>query len=95
MEGLRLILNDGSVIEGGEAGYTGVSLWLRFPGYTMQDVSAIVFDPGKTRHITFQYGDMRDDFSGFTDCVIIKADEGRVSACMAGGVKDVYDRSEQ
>ena len=39
MEGRRLILSDGTVIEDGQAGLADGNLWLYLPGYTMQDAA--------------------------------------------------------
>lgn len=86
MEGQRLILNDGTTIEDGMAGYSEGCLWLRLPGYTMQQAALIVFDPTKTSRITFQYGDFEDVYVDFTDCVNISVNfDGLVSACMKKG----------
>lgn len=86
MEGQRLILADGTTIEHGVAGYADGYLWLYLTGYTMQQAAALFFDPTKTAHITFQYGDMQDEYSGFTDCRTLTIDaDGKVSVCMAKG----------
>lgn len=84
--GRRLIFNDGTVIENGEAGYSDGTLWLWFAGYTMQDAAAIVFDPNKTCKIVFQYGEMEDEHTGFTSCHVLSIDsDGKITVCLVKG----------
>lgn len=71
MEGKRLILNDGTIIERGEAGYAQGALWCYLTGYTMQEASSLFFDRRKTEKIIFQYGEMQDEYVDYTDCVNI------------------------
>ena len=83
MTGRRLILNDKTVIENGEAGYDAGFLWLRFNGYTIADAAVMFSDPGKTGKIIFQYGNMEDTYEGFTDCRTVQIDvDGKISVCM-------------
>ena len=85
MEGQRLILNDGTTIEPGRAGYAQGFLWLYFVG-TMQQAASLFFDPSKTSRIVFQYGEMQDTYDGFTTCMNIGADvDGNISVCMTKG----------
>lgn len=84
-QGIRLILNDGTVIEDGRAGLADGFLWLRLPGFTMQEAAAIAFDPQKTARIEFQYGEMEDVHEGYTTCTNIMTDDGRISVCMVKG----------
>lgn len=84
--GRRLILNDSTIIEDGEAGYSQGALWLWFGGYTLPEAAGIVFSPGKTAKICFQYGEMEDEYTGFTECISLQIDsEGRISACLTKG----------
>ena len=87
MEGQRLILNDGTVIEDGRAGYSQGFLWLYFSGYTLQQAAMMFMDPAKTEKIIFQYGEMEDTYNGFTECrnLMIDAD-GDISVCMTKAV---------
>lgn len=83
MEGRQLTLNDGTIIPGGEAGYSQGNLWMWFDGYTLQQAAAMFFDPEKTERIVFQYGEMQDAYEDFTDCTVLQIDvDGRVSVCM-------------
>ena len=83
---MRLILNDGTIIEDGVAGYAQGNLWLWFTGYTFAQAAAIFLDSGKTSHIVFEYGQMSDTYDGFTNCVTIQIDvDGRVSVCLKKG----------
>ena len=86
--GVRLILNDGTVIEEGRAGLADGFLWLRLPEFTMQEAAEIAFDPQKTARIEFQYGGMEDVFEGYTVCTNIMVDDGRISVCMVKGVSE-------
>ena len=86
MEGQRLIFKDGTTVENGTAGYAEGCLWLTLPGYPMQQAAALVFDATKTDKVTFQYGDMQDEYEGYTVCVNIHCDfDGLVSVCMKRG----------
>lgn len=83
MEGTRLNLNDAVIIENGRAGYSGGFLWLYFTGYTIAQAGKIVFDPGITEKITFQYGEMEEVYTGFTVCRSLMIDvDGVISVCM-------------
>ena len=84
--GRRLILNDGTVIENGEAGYSQGALWLWFSGYTLSDAAQMVFNPFRMSRIVFEYGEMSDEHIGFTNCITLQIDtDGRISACMTKG----------
>ena len=86
MEGQRLILKDGPVIENGSAGLADGFLWLWFAGYSLGEAAMIVFDPSKTSRIIFQYGEDEDVYNGFTNCVSLSIDsDGRISVCMTKG----------
>lgn len=86
MDGRRLILNDGTIIDDGVAGYSEGFLWLWFTGYTMQQAASLFFDATKTEHIVFQYGEMADEYNGFTTCRSLMIDaDGRISVCMVKG----------
>ena len=81
----KLILNDGTVIEGGEAGYSQGFLWLFLPGYTMQQAAAIAFDKNKTAVIVFEYGEMEDRYEGYTNCTSISENDGQANVCLEKG----------
>ena len=86
MTGIRLILNDGTVIENGRAGYAQGFLWCYMTGYTLQQAAALFFDYWKTTRIVFQYGEMEDTYEGYTNCVNIRIDiDGEVAVCMTKG----------
>ena len=85
MEGRRLILKDGTQIEGGEAGYSNGTLWLWLPGMTMAEAATILFNPLKTAVIWFQYGDEEAEYKGYTICTAIITEEERISGCMKKG----------
>ena len=86
MDGRRLILKDGTIIENGEAGFSEGFLWLWIPNKTISDVAAIFFDASKTSCITFQFGDEQEKYEGFTNCTGLSVDtDGIVSVCMVKG----------
>ena len=87
MEGRRLILNDDTVIENGEAGLSSANnLWVWFTGRTMMEAAAIFFNPVKTERIVFQYGEMEDAYTGYTVCRNMMIDgDGNMSVCMVKG----------
>lgn len=86
MDGRRLVLNDGTVIEDGEAGYADGFLWCWIRGYSMQEAAAVFFDAGKTERIVFQYGDMEDTYEGYTNCTRLMAGtDGKISVCLTRG----------
>ena len=80
--GRRLILNDGTVIENGRAGYDAGFLWMYLPGYTMQEAAAIAFDYQKTERIEFKYGEMSDVYDRFIICRGILSGENEIKVCM-------------
>ena len=85
---MRLILADQTIIDGGSAGCSQGFLWLYFSGMTLQDAAAIFFDPSKTRAIVFQYGEMSDEYIGYTVCTNLSIDsDGVVSVCMVKGAE--------
>ena len=86
VEGVRLILNDGTIIEGGRAGLSLGNLWCFFTGYNLQQATKIFFNPGKTSRIVFQYGEMEDVHEGYTNCTSASIDaDGLVTICMEKG----------
>lgn len=83
MEGTRLILNNGTTIEGGSAGYASGNLWLYFTGYTMMEIATMFCNPEVTSHIVFQYGEMEDVYDGYTSCINMNIDiDGNASVCL-------------
>ena len=83
MEGQRLILNDGTIIEDGSAGYADEFLWLYLQGYSMTQAAFLFLNADKTWKIVYQYGDMEKTYEGFTVCTYIQMDdENTLSVCM-------------
>ena len=84
--GQRLILKDGTIIEGGRCGYADAHLWCWITGYTMQQAAAIFLDPEKTSRIVYEYGEMSKEYDGFTVCTNLFIDnDGLVSVCLVKG----------
>lgn len=87
MDGRRIILNDGTILEGGEAGYSQGFLWVWFTGYTLQQAALMFFDTSKTSKIVFQYGEMESVYEGFTTVMNLGIDvDNKVSVCLTKGV---------
>ena len=79
---MKLILNDGTEIENGNAGNAGIALWISLPGFTMQEASEIAFDNGKTARITHEYGPEQDVYEGFTRCTRLMDENEYISVCL-------------
>ena len=82
---MRLILNDGTVIENGGAGDAGKTLWLYLPGFTMREAAETAFDAGKTARIEHEYGDRKDVYEGFTRCTALMDEDTRISIGLVRG----------
>jgi hypothetical protein len=81
-----IITGDGTEYPDCEAGYAEGFLWLYLVGMTMQQAATLAFDPTKTAHIEFHYGEMSDVYEGYTTCTHIHADtDGKVSVCLVKG----------
>ena len=85
LDGRRLILNDGTTLERGEAGFAEGFLWCYIPNFTMQQAASLFFDASKTSRIEFDYGDMKDTYEGYTTCTRLLDEGDRVSVCMVRG----------
>ena len=81
----QLILNDGTIIDGGRAGLTDINLWLWLPGWTMADAAAAAFNPARMRKIWFKAGDAEEEYNGFTVCETITQDGNEIALCMVQG----------
>lgn len=91
--GRKLILNDGTILEGSEAGYADGFLWLYITGMSLQDAAIMAFNPEKTRKIAFWYENMHDDYEGFTECVNLSiSHDGNVSVCLKKGADANVER---
>lgn len=86
--GRRLILADGTEIENGEAGYADGFLWCWLTGMTLQEAALIFFSPEKTELIIFEYGEMSNQYEGFTECRNLSiSGDGKISVGMTRGVE--------
>lgn len=86
--GRRLMLNDGTTIENGEAGYSSGYLWLWVPGMTLPEAAVIFLDPEKTKKVVFEFGEMSDTYEGYTTCTQLSAVDGKVTICLAKGAEN-------
>lgn len=88
--GQRLILKDGTIIEDGSCGYSDGRLWCWIHGFTMAQAAQLFFDHEKTDHILYEYGEMKADYTGFTECRNLNIDnDGQISACLVKGAQNV------
>lgn len=79
----KLILADGTELDGGHAGYADGFLWCWFTGKTIQEAAEIFFDTSKTSVIIFAYSGATDTYNGFTVCRVLSInDEGEIAVCM-------------
>lgn len=84
--GQRLILQDGTQIENGSCGYADGRLWCWVTGYTMPEAAQVFFNPEKTGTIRFEYGEMADEYEGYTVCTnLLINDDGQISVCLKRG----------
>lgn len=81
-EGQRLILMDGTTIEDGRCGYAEAHLWCWVPGYTMMQAAMTFLDNSKTGAIAYEYGEMQDEYTGFTSCISITQDKNEIAVCL-------------
>ena len=84
--GRRIILNDFTAYENGECGYADGNLWCYVPGVTAAEVLPKFLDTSATEHIRFEYGEMVDEYDGFTVLSTVLTDPDRVSICMKKAV---------
>jgi hypothetical protein len=56
----------------------------------MQQAAQMFFDPSKTGKIIFEYGEMSDEYDGFTNCTNLFIDgDGKISVCLTRGATNV------
>ena len=79
-ENTRIILGDGTVIDGAEAGMNGNELAIVFYGHTdVTEIYPLVSSEAKTGHIQYYYNGTLDEYFGFTTLVYIAlADRNRM-----------------
>ena len=87
---MKLILNDGTVIDGGSAGYADGFLWLWLPEWTIQRGASIIASPDLTvrtmSRIIFKYeADMEEVYSGYTVCTAIMQEGDTLAICLVKG----------
>ena len=81
---MRLTMNDGTVIEGGQAFLVGGMLRCFFVGYSMREAVDIFLDPLKTSRIIYSDGRNEEIFEGYTDCRSAEID---MEECLHVGMK--------
>ena len=85
MEGRRIILNPGPDeirLEGADAGYADGVLWLYMPGVTLTEAFALVTEPENIQRIHYEYGEMAQEYVGFTKPVTLREDDGESAAAL-------------
>ena len=82
--GQRLILGS-LTIENGSCGLSDGFLWCWVTGYSLPEAANIFFNSGYTQKIIYEYGEMSDEYDGYTNCIHLSIDNGQVSACLVKG----------
>ena len=80
--GRRLRMNDGTVWEGSECGYAQGFLWLFLHGIGIPEAEPVVRNPEATGKIIFEYGEMRDEYDGYTEVKRILEEADGCSVCL-------------
>lgn len=80
--GRRLILNDGTVWEGSECGWAQGFLWLFLHGIGIEEAEPVIRNPEATEKIVFEYGEMRDEYDGYTRVKVIQEEDYGCSVCL-------------
>jgi len=91
MQGRKLILNDGTEYDEGEAGASDGLLWCFLKNAAIPGVYADFSDPEKTRRIVFHYGEMQTAFEDYTELTCIRKDQytGDIAVQLAKEVNPV------
>lgn len=85
---MRLILNDGTIIDSGQAWLVTGVLRCFFNGYTINEAATLFLDATKTAHIIYDNGETQETFDGYTICTSIDMDvEGYVHIGLEKGVE--------
>lgn len=83
--GQRIILMDGTTLEDGRCGFADGFLWCWVKDVTFQQAAEIFLDPAKTGKIIYEYGEMTDEYEGFTGCKSISVQYDEVAVCLVEG----------
>lgn len=82
----RIILADGTILEGSECGYAEKRLWCFLKGLTFVQAFQIFSDPEKIKKIIFEYGyvdsPIREEYIGFINMVSIVKRETTIDICL-------------
>lgn len=89
MTGRRIKLNNGTVYEGGECGYADGFLWCFIKDRSIQDVALVFLDEEATRVIEFEYGTMKDVYTGFTSVFSFQTQDPGCAVCMTKPTAEV------
>lgn len=80
--GRRLIMNDGTVWDESECGYADGFLWLFLHDVETEEAETVVRNPEATKKIIFEYGEMQDEYTGFSNVQIIRDEAYGCSVCL-------------
>ena len=81
--GRRIRMNDGTVWEDCECGYAQGFLWLFLHGIGIREAEPVVRNPEATKKIVFEYGEMRDEYDGYTEVKVILEEADGCSVCLS------------
>lgn len=87
---MRLMLGDGTIVEGGSAGLASGELFLWFPGYTMQQAAEKAFAPAIMCRVLWAAGEDEEIYTGYTECYGLRRDdnENAIIVTMRKGVSE-------
>ena len=84
----RLVLNDGTVLDKSECGYSDKKLWCYLKDLTFAEAFQVFSDPEKIKTIKFEYGIQtlytRITYTGFSDIDVIMKHEWSIDICLTG-----------
>ena len=67
MSGRRIAMNDGTIYEDSEIGYSNDTIWCFISNHTIVEVFSDFSDRSKIARLTFQYGEMEDTYENYTE----------------------------
>ena len=86
----RLKLNDGTLLEGSEAGYAEPDVWCFLRDVDFGRAYELFSDPEKTAFIRYQFGSTEIIYEGYTELNAIQKNSSGISVRMRGGTKPPY-----
>lgn len=77
MTGRQIVMNDGTILAGGEIGFSDGKIWCFLKETDFASVYPLFSNPQKTVTLTFVYDEMQDTYVGYTEMsAILKTYDG-------------------